>query len=144
MTPSNTKSSTEGELVGVNDVMPQILWTQYFMETQGYNIKDTVVYQDNQSAILLKNNGQASSSCRTRHINIRYFFVTDRVASEEVSMRYCPTEKMIADYFTKLLQGSSFKKMHDSIININPSINYNYAMEDCRSVFNQVDGRTKS
>ena len=54
----NTKSSTEGELVGVNDVMPQILWTRYFiMEAQGYNIKDTVVYQDNQSAILLENNG---------------------------------------------------------------------------------------
>ena len=57
----NTKSSTEGELVGVNDVMPQILWTRYFiMEAQGYNIKDTVVYQDNQSAILLENNGRAS------------------------------------------------------------------------------------
>ena len=52
----NTKSSTEGELVGVNDEMPQILWTQYFMEAQGYNIKDTVVYQDNHSAILLETN----------------------------------------------------------------------------------------
>ena len=50
---------------------------------------------------------------------------------------------MIADYFTKLLQGSSFKKMHDSIININPSINYNYAMEDCRSVLELTDGKTK-
>ena len=32
----NTKSSTEAELVGVNDVMPQVLWTRYFLEAQGY------------------------------------------------------------------------------------------------------------
>jgi hypothetical protein len=32
----NTKSSTEAELVGVNDVMPQALWTRYFIEAQGY------------------------------------------------------------------------------------------------------------
>ena len=41
----NTKSSTEGKLVDVNNVMPQILWTRYFMKAQGYNISDTVVYQ---------------------------------------------------------------------------------------------------
>jgi len=73
----NTKSSTEGELVAVNDVMPQILWTRYFLEAQGYQAKDAIVYQDNQSTILLAKNGRASSSKRTRHINIRYFFVTD-------------------------------------------------------------------
>jgi hypothetical protein len=80
----NTRSSTEGELVGVNDVMPQILWTRYFLMEQGYQVKDSVVYQDNQSAILLEKNGRGSSSKRTRHINIRYFFVADRIASGEM------------------------------------------------------------
>jgi hypothetical protein len=65
----NTKSSTEAELVGVNDVMPQILWTRYFLEAQGYDIKDSITYQDNQSSILLEKNGRASSGKRTRHIN---------------------------------------------------------------------------
>jgi hypothetical protein len=64
----NTKSSTEAELVGVNDVMPQILWTRYFLEAQGYGVEDSLVYQDNQSAILLEKNGRASSGKRTRHI----------------------------------------------------------------------------
>ncbi len=53
----NTKSSTEGELVGANDMMPQILWTRYFLEGQGYGVQDSVIYQDNQSAILLEKNG---------------------------------------------------------------------------------------
>ncbi len=101
----NTKSSTEAELVGVNDVLPQVLWTRYFLEAQGYNILESVIYQDNQSAILLEKNGRSSSSKRTRHINVCYFFVTDRVAANEVKIKYCPTEDMIADFFTKPLQG---------------------------------------
>ena len=31
----NTRSSTEAELVGSDDSMPQIVWTQYFLEEQG-------------------------------------------------------------------------------------------------------------
>ena len=61
----NTQSSTKPELVGVDDCMPQILWTQYFLEAQGYQIHDSVVYQDNQSAMLLAKNSQASSSKQT-------------------------------------------------------------------------------
>ena len=41
----NTRSSTEAEHVGVDDCMPQILWTHYFLEPQGYQIQDSVVYQ---------------------------------------------------------------------------------------------------
>jgi hypothetical protein len=42
----NTKSSTEAELVGADDVLPQALWTKYFMEAQGYGIT-TILNQDN-------------------------------------------------------------------------------------------------
>eukprot|EP00957_Ditylum_brightwellii_P043399 3290492-Ditylum_brightwellii.AAC.1 len=52
----NTCSSTEAELVGVNDVMSLIIWTRLFIQAQGYDITDNVVYQDNQSAILMENN----------------------------------------------------------------------------------------
>eukprot|EP00978_Attheya_sp_CCMP212_P034632 scaffold146129_cov35-Attheya_sp.AAC.1 len=116
----NTKSSTEAELVGMSDVMSQILWTRYFMEAQGYCIDDNVLAQDNQSSILLENNGRASSRKRTRHINIRYFFVTDRIQNKELSVKYCPTGDMLADFFTKPLQGALFKKFRDLIMNIDP------------------------
>ena len=113
----NTKSSTEGELVVVNDVLPQVLWTRYFLGAQGYKAADSVVYQDNQSAILLEKNGRASSSKRTRNIEIRYSFVTDQVAASEVA---CPTADMVADFFTKPLQGALFRKFRDQIMNIDP------------------------
>jgi hypothetical protein len=73
----NTKSSTEAELVGVDDGMPLVVWTHNFITAQGYKVKDNIVYQDNQSAILLEENGRALSGRRTRHVDIRYFFVTD-------------------------------------------------------------------
>ena len=114
----NTKSSTEAELVGVADIMPQILWTKYFLESQGYETTPSIIYQDNQSAILLEKNGTASSGKRTRHVNIRYFFVADRVKSNEVKIEFCPTGDMRADYFTKPLQGALFRRFRAEILNM--------------------------
>ena len=76
------------------------------------------MYQDNQSAMLLEKNGKASSGRRTRHINIRYFFVTDQIKKGELGVEYCPTEEMLADFFTKPLQGSTFKKLRQRIMNL--------------------------
>jgi len=67
----NTRSSTEAELVAVNEVLP------HFLEAQGYDTMDSIMYQDNQSAVLLEKIGRASNSKCTRHLNICYFFVTD-------------------------------------------------------------------
>ena len=117
-TKINSRSSTEAELISANDYMPQVIWTRYFLECQGYEIKDSVVLQDNQSAMLLEKNGKGSSSKRTRHINIRYFFINDRIKAGELKVEYCPTGDMIADFFTKPLQGSTFRKFRDMILNI--------------------------
>ena len=86
--------------------MPAICWTCYFLESQGYGVFENILYQDNQSAILLEKNGKASSSKRTWHINIRYFFVTDRIANNELNVEWCPTGQMIADYMAKPVQGN--------------------------------------
>jgi hypothetical protein len=77
-----TRSSMEMEIVGADDFMPEICWTRYFMKAQGYVVKDNVLFQDNTSSIILEKNGKASSSKRTKHINIRYVFITERVSKE--------------------------------------------------------------
>lgn len=69
----NTKSSTEAELVGMNDVLPFIIWTKYFVEAQGHEIENNIIYQDKQSAMLMELNGRRSAGRQSRHINIRYF-----------------------------------------------------------------------
>jgi hypothetical protein len=112
----NTRSSTESELVGADDVSIMILWTKMFMEAQGHHIEKNKLYQDNKSTILLENNGKRSSSKRTRAFNIRYFFLTDQIEKGNLKVEYCPTTEMLGDFMTKPLQGKLFQKFKKAIM----------------------------
>ena len=90
------------------------------MAAQGYHVEDNIVSQDNKSAILLEKNGKALSSKRTKHVNIRYFFITDGVNKGELSFKWCPTSDMIGDYATKPMQGALFCKFRDQIMGVVP------------------------
>ena len=50
----NTKSSTEAEVVGASDYLPNTLWVKLFMAAQGYPISEVHFEQDNESAIKLR------------------------------------------------------------------------------------------
>ncbi len=104
--------------MAVDDLMPSILWTRLFLDAQGYGVTENIIYQDNQAAILLEKNGKASSGKRTKHINMRYFFVTDRVAKRDVSVEWCPTGDMTGDFLTKPLQGALFRRFRDQIMGV--------------------------
>ena len=53
-------------------------------------------------------------------MDIRFFFVGDRLHGEGMEVIYCPTESMLADYFTKPLQGALFKKLRRVIMGMDP------------------------
>ena len=112
----NSRSSTEAELIGVDDAITQVLWTKLFMEAQGYPVRKNVIYQDNKSSILLETNGRSSAGKRSRALNIRYFFVTDQVELGNVTIEYMPTDEMWADFMTKPLQGEKFRKFRALIL----------------------------
>ena len=112
----NVKSATESELVAASEYLPYTIWFRHFMEEQGYKIKDNVLYQDNKSAILMEINGRNSCTGNSRHIHIRYFWIKDKVDNNEVRVQYLPTHIMLADYFTKPLQGSQFRLLRDFIM----------------------------
>ena len=114
----NTRSSTEAELAGVDAALSNVIWTRNFLLEQGLNIKHNVVFQDNQSAILLENNGRASAGKRSRHMNIKLFYVTDKANNKELEIQYCPTDDMVGDYFTKALQGRKLNKFRQVIMNL--------------------------
>ena len=111
----NTKSSTEAELVALSDSCGHIIWTRDYLIGQGYKMGPVRVLQDNQSAMALVKRGYSTSE-KTRHVNIRYFFVKDRVDAGELHIEYLPTEQMVADFFTKPLQGELFRKMRSSVM----------------------------
>ena len=115
----NTNSLTKTELVAAHDAMPRLPWTNNFLEAQGYQTSGTILNQDNQSTIHMENNGCRSSMKRTRHMNIHYFFITNRINTGNLRVQFCPTLEMIADFFTKPLQGKLFIKFCDLIMGHN-------------------------
>ena len=65
----------------------------------------------------LELNGKRSSSKRTRHLNIRYFYITDQLDQGWLTVRHCPTEDMVGDFFTKPLQGQLFRRLRSLVMN---------------------------
>ena len=112
------KSSTEAELVGADDLLSDLLWMQNFLKEQGYESKVMVLFQDNTSAILLEKNGHESTSKRSYHVDIRYFFIKDCIKRWKVQIEFCPTDDKVADFFTKLLTGEKFLKFWKLMMNL--------------------------
>ena len=113
----NTRSSTETKLVSVDAYMPEVLWSLYFIQAQGYGVKYSKIRQDNVSTQMLETNGKFSSSRKTKHIKAKFFFIKDKVDSEEVKIVDCPAGVMWSDVLTKPLQGTEFRKMRAQLMN---------------------------
>ena len=111
-----SKSSTESELIALSDACSQVISTRNFITAQGLTIGPANVYQDNQSVMHLIKNGFSNSE-RTRHINIRYFWLKDRMESGDIKIIYLKTEDMIADILTKPIQGKLFIKLRSLLLN---------------------------
>ena len=88
------------------------------IEHQDFKVKLNLIYQDNTSTMKLQKNGKLSSGKRTRHFDIKLFYITDLINRGEVDVRYCPTDEMIADYMSKPLVGTKFRIFRDLIMNL--------------------------
>ena len=71
----------------------QVIWTRNFLINQGYDMGPATIYQDHMSTIAMLENGVRNSS-RTRHIAIRYFFVSDMIY-DEIKTKYMATGEML-------------------------------------------------
>jgi hypothetical protein len=99
-----TKSSTEAELVAALDSANQGFFVRNFINAQGYKIGPLVIYQSSSCMALLV--AGRSSSERTRHIAIRYFWLKERIDNGEAVIEYQDSSDLFA--LTKPLQGPHF------------------------------------
>jgi hypothetical protein len=129
----NTRSSTETELYAADMYMPEMLWSLYFIQAQGYEAECVGLYQDNISTQLLIKNGKMSSGKKTKHIKAKFFFIKDRVDNGEIRVNDCPAEEMWADIMTKPLQGTAFRVMRAELMNC--PINYEDPEENEPNLF---------
>jgi histone deacetylase 1/2 len=113
-----TKSSTEAELVGLSDTASQALHLRNFVIAQGYETGPAVIYQDNLSCMSLMKRGGPSSE-RSRHIAIRHFWLSEKVADKDVIIEHLSTEKMVANVLTKPVQGAQFERERQGLTNWN-------------------------
>ena len=111
----NTRSSTETEHVGTSEYMPKNIYFEMLMGELGYKLKNYIA-KDNESEIKLLKNGRDSCTWNSKHIAIKYFWVTDRIKNGDIEVVYCPTEEMLADFMSKPVQGSLFKNFRAALM----------------------------
>jgi hypothetical protein len=111
----NTTSSCEADLVTISKGLQQSLWARSFLTHQDIPMPPLIVYQDNQSTVKLIQRGRTAAE-QTRHIEIGYFWLSDLLTQGLITIKYCPTNQMIADFYTKPLQGTLFSTMRDQIM----------------------------
>ena len=109
---SMTQSSTEAELICLNEIKNELLWMRRILAEQGYVQPPTVVEQDNLSSIQLAKFGRPGTK-RTRH----YIAIKKQIVLEHV-----PTNEMVPDTLTKPLTGSQFLKHRNGMQLIDDSI----------------------
>ena len=124
---TNTRSSTETELVTADMFMPETLFSLHFIQAQGYDTECVGLYQDNISTQLLIKNGKLSSGKRTKRIKAKFFFIKDRVDDGEIRVVDCTTKEMWVDIMTKPLQGTAFRVMRAELMNCD--VNYEDPLE---------------
>ena len=111
-----TKSSTEAELVGLSDTASQAIHLRNFVIAQGYDVGPAIIFQDNMSCMALMKRGGPGSE-RSRHINIRHFWLKEKVDQEEVIIEHLGTEEMFANVLTKPVQGAQFDRERYGLTN---------------------------
>ena len=110
-----TKSSTESELVNLDDTAMYTMDTRRLMTAMKETLEPTTVYQDNQPVISLIRAGKPKSM-RTKHISMRYFTVCDYIKEGNIVVKWISTKQMLADILTKPLGGTVFKALRDIIL----------------------------
>jgi len=101
------KSSFEAELVAASDKVGNAIKLNRFLKLQGHDTGPITLYQDNKSCIMTLLKGKGGSG--SRHIDIRYYWLHDRIQSGEIKVVYLRTEEMYANVLTKPLQGAQFQ-----------------------------------
>ncbi|KAH9140651.1 hypothetical protein LEN26_005264, partial [Aphanomyces euteiches] len=97
--------------MGLSEASQEAVWMKRLLLDLGEIDFRTpiVVWEDNQGSIALAKNPQHHN--RTKHIDIRYHFVREKVQDQDIALMYCPTQNMIADIFTKALPAVQFQRL---------------------------------
>ena len=108
-------STAEAEFIALAASVQEVIFLRNLLAELGYPQSPTVVYEDNQATIFsLKNLG--SDHNRTKHIDLRYFFLREKVADGLVIIKYVSTDNNVADALTKPLSPALFERFRPALV----------------------------
>jgi hypothetical protein len=113
--PTVALSSSEAEYMALCSAAQEAIYLRRLFADLGSPQDDpTMIYQDNQGCIAMAHNPVHHS--RTKHIDIKFHFVRERIAAGEIKLEYIPTENQVADILTKGLHGPKFTKFKEAML----------------------------
>ena len=102
-------STAEAEYIAAGSCCAQVLWMRNQLMDYGLQLEKIPIYCDNTSAIAITQNPVQHS--RTKHIDIRYHFIREHVMNGTVELHFVPTDKQLAEIFTKPLDENTFSRL---------------------------------
>jgi hypothetical protein len=100
--PTIALSTTEAEYMATSQGIKEAIWLRQLLEDVGFVQENATKMEcDNQGCIALAKNPTHHS--RTKHIDIQYHFIREKIEHEVIDLQYCPSQYMVADVLTKAL-----------------------------------------
>ena len=109
-------SSCEAEFYALCEASKEVMWISSFLTELGVKFDTPVIYCDNQGAAALARNPVGHQ--RSKHIDIRYFFIREAIANGVLKVEYIATTDNVADIFTKATVAAIFHKHTAAIISV--------------------------
>jgi hypothetical protein len=107
-------STAEAEYIALSDAGREAMFVKRLLGELGVDLTlPIIIYEDNQVA---KQMAEEVATKRSKHIDIRYHHIRELVDGEEVMIKECRTDKMIADMLTKNLARDPFTRHRDRIM----------------------------
>lgn len=116
--PVIAQSTTEAEYIAASESVKDLIWLHRFVIELGLKIEKGILMCDNQSAIKLIKNAEFHK--RTKHIDIRFHFIRDNYMKDKFEVDYVPTDKQVADVFTKALTKDRFVSLRSMFVDCPP------------------------
>jgi hypothetical protein len=108
-------STCEAELYAEGAAVQEVLWLRDLLSELGLHVQyGSVVYGDNQSTLAVSQNGVKSD--RTKHVDVKYHFITQTVEQGSVKLKWIPTAEQQADIFTKALAQPVFERLRQQLM----------------------------
>jgi hypothetical protein len=109
------QSTCEAELYAEAAAIQEVLWQRGLLNELNLPVQDgSIIYGDNQSTITISKNGIKSE--RTKHIDVKYHFVTEQINAGTIKVQWVPTTDQQADIFTKALARPQFERLRKELM----------------------------